>query len=138
MSYTGIGQNEMPYETEQSCDDVLQLVEIIFSKEPKSPYSYRFDVTNPHDMFRTLGQFLTHGITFLYGDNVKVDTMSYSQVEKIQSYLKSFGWVAVINPQSVQNHPDALPYFLKIPRHKSTSNQDSDCDFVNIIFEPFK
>ena len=106
--------------------DLDRLVQLVFGQDPRPPHSIQLEIDNakdPHDIFRTLGQLLTHGILFLYGeDTSRVD------MEKLQQYLASVGWKAVVNPSSSDHHPQALPYVLVIPMHHH---------FVRVAFEPY-
>jgi hypothetical protein len=113
------------------CDNIIEVVENVFSKPPPQPYSYRMQIVGSqtqHDIFRTLGQFLTHGIVYLYG-NTDITTLTPSQIDTLQQYIKAFGWKAIINPILTSNHPLALPYMLKIP-------VPNNITYVTIIFEP--
>lgn len=122
---------ELPHEVIVT-DDVFEVVSQVFSQPPKSPYTYQMDIDapdlNPHKIFQTLGQFLTHGIVYLYGEDVDITTLTPQQLDTIQDYLKSFGWQAVIQPTSPANHPNALPYMLSLPIKSGA--------YINIIFEP--
>lgn len=104
------------------------LVKLVFGQEPRPPHSIQLeidDANNPHDIFRTLGQLLTHGILFLYGE--EESTASVVDIEQIQRYLASIGWKAIINPSSPENHPRVLPYVLAIPIHQTC---------IRVAFEP--
>jgi hypothetical protein len=119
------------------CEDILEVVKTIFSEPPKSPHTYQMDVQeedsrySSHQIFRILGQFLTHGMVFLYGDDVCIDTLTLNQINTLQQYLHSIGWKAIINPsKSPRNYPLALPFKLSIPLKNSIN-------YAHIIFEPY-
>ena len=77
----------------------------------------------PYNIFRMLGQVLTHGIVYLYGNDVRsVD------IQLVQSYMNSFGWKVLINPDTLNAGPNVLPYVLKL----GVNNQS-----VDVCFEPF-
>ena len=117
--------------------DLDRLVQLVFGQDPRPPHSIQLEIDNAkdpttgrvptssdsHDIFRTLGQLLTHGVLFLYGEET-----SHVDVEKLQQYLASVGWKAIMNPSSPENHPQALPYVLAIPMHDH---------FVRVAFEPY-
>lgn len=119
------------------CDDISDIVEKVFSKPPSPPNSYRIELIDytpdtALQTFRTLGQILTHGIVYLYGnenENVNISDLTITQLKTIQDYMKSFGWVVIVNPKSYSDHPNALPHMLKIP------NKETNV-YVQLIFEP--
>ena len=119
------------------CKDVLEMVEQVFSQDPKLPNTFQIDLETDsgmdekHQVFRTLGQFLTHGMVFLYGDDVNVGDLTDNQIKKLKDYMLSLGWKAIINPPlSPDNYPLSLPWKLSIPI--SASQQV----FAHVIFEP--
>lgn len=116
-----------------NCDDILDIIPIVFSQPPKPPHSFRFDTdySSVHDLFRVLGLFLTHGISYLFGEDQNIASLSSSNILTLQQYLNSIGWQAVINPKKDMKYTNALPFMLKIPIPQTT-------DFVIIIFEPYK
>ena len=106
--------------------DIHKLVSTVFSKPPGEPNTCVLDVEStmtPYDIFRMLGQVLTHGIVYLYGNDVRsVD------IQLVQSYMNSFGWKVLINPDTLNAGPNVLPYVLKL----GVNNQS-----VDVCFEPF-
>lgn len=113
---------------EIECDDLNDMIEKIFTPIPSPPQSIQLEITNAsdsHAVFKTLGQILTHGIVYLYGDDRLNQTKL--DIDKLQQYMASIGWKCVLDPISPENHPRALPYQLVIP---------TGVDRVRVIFEP--
>ena len=113
------------------CQDILEVVQTIFSAPPQPPFTYQMEIhdmtpDSQHQLFQILGQFLTHGMTFLYGENP--DTWGEVQIQTLQEYLHSIGWEAVIKPQHGKHYPNSLPYKLCIPYRG---------EYVEVIFEPY-
>lgn len=109
-------------------DDLNDMIEKIFTPIPSPPHSIQLEITNAsdsHALFKTLGQILTHGIVYLYG-NEYLDTKNLN-IDKLQQYMASIGWKCVLDPISPEKHPRALPYQLVIP---------TGVDRVRVIFEP--
>lgn len=107
--------------------DLDHLVQLVFGQEPLPPRSIQLEIDNadsPHDVFQTLGQLLTHGIVYLYGQTAS----KHPDMDKLQQYLASVGWRAIVNPSSCKNYPRALPYLLSIPSNNS---------FIRVAFEPY-
>lgn len=111
--------------------NVLDVVNIVFANPPRPPHSQQLEneFSTPHDIFKVLGNLLTHGMVFLYGEDVCVTTLTPNQIDTVQQYMHSFGWHVVVKPTSPADHPHALPYMLKLP--------SSNFDYVNVIFEPY-
>lgn len=109
------------------CSSVDELVSRVFTPIPSPPHSIQLEILNAqnsHDIFRTLGQLLTYGVVFLYGNNVCLNDID---THRLQQYMASVGWKIILDPKSSTDHPRALPYLLCIP------NGDL---YVNVIFEP--
>lgn len=111
--------------SEQQFEGVEDLVEELFSQPPKPPASIQLEIlntsSNTHDVFRTLGQILTHGLVYLYGPDPSFEQIDLSLV---QQYMHSIGWHPVVNPKNPKAHPRALPYQLVISNWR-------------IVFEPY-
>ena len=117
-----------------NCDSLPDLIDSIFSAPPPDPHRYELKIDgaqSAHDIFRSLGLILTHGMVYLWGENIRVGTLTADQIQTMQEYLHAFGWKAVINPTGPQDHPEALPHMLSLP------NNDPGT-FVNVVFEPFR
>lgn len=121
--------------TDTSLDDFIAQ---LFSREPQPPCSISVclseNATNEHDVFRSLGQILTHGIVYLYSENVNLQAMSQTDIKKLQEYFQSFGWSFIIlkNDNDISQHPRALKYKLRIPLYRAPTTT-----YVDVIFEPF-
>jgi hypothetical protein len=105
------------------CRDLDDLVKRVFGSTPLPPHSIQLEITNAtdiHAVFKTLGQLLTHGLVYMYGENVNLQDID---VAKVQQYLASVGWKAVLNPVDPKQYPRALPYQLVISG-------------IRVIFEP--
>ena len=138
-------EEDIPHETIH-CNDVMDMLNKVLSQPPAPPNTYLIDVDHTNDdnkdnrmnnssssshvIFQTLGQFLTHGIVWLYGDQIDILDLTPEQIQTLQKYLNAFGWQAVINPVHPNYHPQALPFMLTFPSSKTKTN-------VNVIFEPF-
>jgi hypothetical protein len=106
-----------------------ELVNKVFTYQPQAPSSIQLEIINgknSHDIFKTLGLLLTHGIQYMYGENLQFDNID---IPRIQKYIASVGWKAIINPNSVDDHQNALPYMLRIPCGKV---------YFNVIFEALR
>lgn len=115
------------------CDNVAQVVEKVFSDPPPPPHSYQLSLDGAqtqHDIFRALGQLLTHGVAYLYGNDVDVRSLNNNQLQNIQEYMHAFGWKVILNPDSPENYPKALPWLLRLP-----TPQGQTTNYVNVIFE---
>jgi hypothetical protein len=103
--------------------DLDELVSRVFGSTPLPPHSIQLEITNAtdnHAVFQTLGQLLTHGLVYMYGENINLQDID---IVKVQQYLASVGWKAVLNPTDPNKHPRALPYQLVIGD-------------IRVIFEP--
>jgi hypothetical protein len=112
---------------EIDCNDLNDMIEKIFTPTPNPPHSIQLEITNAsdsHAVFKTLGQLLTHGIVYLYGNDYKTTALD---IDRLQQCMASIGWKFVLNPISPEQHPRALPYQLVIP---------IGMDNVRVIFEP--
>lgn len=117
---------------------IIEQIPEIFSRPPALPHSYQLQLasdipsyeTLEHVVFQTLGELLTHGILFLYGNQYH---LSDSDIQLLTDYLASFGFSAVFQFQPFE-HPEriprALPYILKIP-----CNVDKTT-YCHVIFYP--
>lgn len=128
-------------EKQVMCDDISDLVYQVCSVPPQEPNSLRLPVDgDAHEAFRLLGQFLTHAIVYLYGEQVNIEKLSQTDVKLLQLYLASFGWQAVINPNLSQPIPQALPYVLKIPIPNHIPMPGQAYDYkpsVHVVFKPY-
>jgi len=123
------------HSVEINCKNIEDLVNKVFSIPPPEPHQYCLNLDgaqSPHDIFRSLGQILTHGLVYLYGPEVNLLTLTTSQIQTVQSYLRGFGYQALVNPKNPSDHPSALPWLLKLP-----TPQGQDVHYVNIAFEAF-
>ena len=105
-------------------NNIDELVYRVFTVQPQPPSSIQLEIINgknSHDIFKTLGLLLTHGIQYIYGEQ-------YNDIDipRIQKYIASVGWNVIINPGAVEDYPHALPFMLKIPCGKV---------YFNVIFE---
>lgn len=116
--------------------ELEQLVPCIFCAQPGPPHSLQLEILEgqaSHDVFRALGQLLTHGIVHLYGspstwpDDVVWEPTSPA-VLHLQRCLAAIGWRAVLNPSSAAEHPQALPWLLRIPMGPTA--------YLRVGFEP--
>jgi len=110
--------------------DLDQLIQTVFGQGPLPPHAIQLELDSSHatprDVFRTLGQLLTHGIVFLYGEEA-----AGLDVTILQQYMASVGWRAIVNPRCHADHPQALPYVLVIPTGTPGST-------IRVAFEPYR
>lgn len=115
------------------CEDIHNLVEKIFSKPPEEKNKYVVlpkNAESAHDIFKFLGQFLTFGITYIYGDNVDIRNLSNNEIQTLNKYIESIGFKTYINSTPLPSNKNILPWVLKLP-----TLQGQTKNYVNIIFE---
>jgi hypothetical protein len=127
MSSDWYGSN---VESDHEEGGVDELVRRVFTPMPQPPHSIQLELLNAastttsHAIFQTLGQLLTHGIVYLYGTNVNIEDVN---IKRLQQYLASVGWRAIVNPSSAYQYPKALPYLLYITLQNKS---------IKVAFEP--
>lgn len=120
-----------PSEIEVDVDAfVPQFFSIWPPPEEKSNQILIDNASNEHELFRLIGSILTHGITFLYGPQIRADQMSVEQIQTVQKYMLALGVQVHIDKTAndLRNVRGILPYFLKLP----TSNGQR---FVFVAFQ---
>lgn len=97
-------------------DSVDELVETIFSAPPGEPKSIQLQFANETDpqeaesnIFRALGQIMTHGIVRLYGDKIRLSSLNPKQLRTIRRYLHSIGYELHLN----HPHPETIPNVIR-------------------------
>jgi hypothetical protein len=129
--------------------DISEMVNYVCEQPPKPPGSFQIEPRDTfhtelppdlpsdtfhthlqHEIFRRLGEFLTHMIVYLFGEGINVKQLTAGELSCLQAYMHSLGWEAVINPESADKYPNALPWMLVIP----CSRNKNDC--VRVVFQP--
>lgn len=80
--------------------DTLSIVNMIFVKEPLPPYTYSVllsEHTYNVTLFQLLMNILICGARKLYGDCITVDTITKDQLETLQRYMMSIGYIIKYN-----------------------------------------
>jgi len=80
--------------------DTLSIVNIVFVKEPLPPYTYSVllsEHTYNVTLFQLLMNILICGARKIYGDCITVDTITKDQLETLQRYMMSIGYIIKYN-----------------------------------------
>jgi len=99
-------------------DDIDSIVPAIFGGSNLTPVQLQLDgASDEHDIFRALGQILTHGLEYLYGADVDVSTLSPQQIQYVQDCMGKIGYKVLINKEQslLEGNANVLPYFLVLP-----------------------
>lgn len=107
-------------EVEIQYDDIGSLVTAIFTNNDSRRVQLQLDgASSEHDIFRALGQILTHGLEYLYGADIDLRTLSAGQIQYIQDCLGKIGYRVLINQEQslLEGNVNVLPYFLVLPNN---------------------
>lgn len=99
--------------------DTMSIVNIVFAKDPLPPYS--FDIALAQDaynvtLFQMLMNILICGAKKLYGESITVEQITKSQLDELQKYMMSIGYII---------------------KYNYTYNEQNIPIKVNIWFEPY-
>jgi len=128
------------------CDDLEGFVAGLFGADPKPPNTVALDLVNPeevnagntrdalHGCFRLLGQILTRGILYKYGNEVSLSELTPAQIGTLKSYMHSLGYEVWIDGEITlfshepKHQNNLLPWILKIRQPPGTG------EFHNVMF----
>jgi hypothetical protein len=118
-------------------DSLEDLVSYVFRSPTPDPETYQLlldGATNERDIFRALGQILTHGMVYLYGEQVEVHELSERNISHLRGCFKAMGFDVLIDPNDDQkNQVGVIPHILSLPAPRGqTSN------YVNVVFRHLK
>jgi hypothetical protein len=110
-----MSEMDMPTET-VDCKDIDDLVTKLFSKPPGKPCSVVLDVqetTNVEEyektIFRTLGQILTRGLLYKFGNDLALQELTATQIQDMKDYMRSVGFDVLMNEEIQEKAPGLLP-----------------------------
>jgi hypothetical protein len=156
-----MSETDHPKIEEKQCGSLQEYVEHIFREAPHPPGSQPLllesAVSKPTngslfgsreqltevDIFRTLGQVLTHGITHLYGSGDKnnrafLQYMTPAHVEHVHKCFQATGYDFLINPSP------SNPLIRKClpsggpPKCLRTPKNDAKTEFLTFLFHPLE
>lgn len=121
----------------QSPLEIDQLVPLVFKRPAPAPFEFELTLEDEdgafsdHDVFRALGQILTHGLVYLFGEDVDLSQLSRNEIDHIQACMAGLGYRVLIEPTPEQQQaPHVIPYFLKLPCPAGQSDH-----YINIAFQ---